>query len=83
MVRSVAGAALLVVLHLAQPEPAVLSGTHTPGFVVVGVNASFRLTRRLNLTLFADNLTDGNYRWHGSGVDRAGASVQRRTRYEF
>jgi len=42
-----------------------------------------RLTRRLNLTLFADNLTDRNYRWHGSGVDGAGASVQRRTRYEF
>lgn len=56
---------------------------HTPGFVVVGANAGFRLTRRLNLTLFADNLTDRNYRWHGSGVGAAGASVQLRTRYDF
>ena len=83
MVQSVAGAALLVVLHFAQPESVVLSGTHTPGFVVVGANTGVRLPRRLNLTLFAHNLTDRNYRWHGSGVDGVGASVQRRTRYEF
>ena len=48
----------------------------TPGFVVVGANAGFTLTQRLNLTLFADNLTDRNYRWHGSGVDATGASLQ-------
>ena len=57
--------------------------THTPGFVVVSANAGVRLTRGLDLTLFADNLTDRNYRWHGSGVDAAGASVQLRTSYEF
>ena len=56
---------------------------HLPGFVVVGANAGLRLTRRLNVTLFADNLTDRNYRWHGSGVDATGASLQLRTSYEF
>ena len=55
----------------------------TPGFVVLGANAGLRLTRRLKVTLFAENLTDRNYRWHGSGVDATGASLQLRTSYEF
>jgi hypothetical protein len=45
---------------------------HTPGFAVVGANAGFRLTQPLNLTLFADNLTDPNYRWRGSTPTRPG-----------
>ena len=56
---------------------------YTPGFVVVDANAGIRLTRRLNVTLFADNLADQNYRWHGSGVDAAGVSLQLRTTYAF
>ena len=57
--------------------------SHTPGFVVVSASAGFRLTRVMNLALFADNLTDRSYRWHGSGVDAAGVSIQIRTSYEF
>jgi len=56
---------------------------HTPGFLVVSANAGFRLAQGLHLTLFGDNLTDRNYRWHGSGVDAAGASIQLRTSYAF
>ena len=56
---------------------------HTPGFVVLHVNAGIRLTTGLHLTLFVENLTDRSYRWHGSGVDAAGASLQLRTTYEF
>ncbi|MGH9160845.1 MAG: TonB-dependent receptor [Vicinamibacteraceae bacterium] len=57
--------------------------TATPGFVVLGLRAGTRLTSRLDLTVIAENLTDRNYRWHGSGVDAPGVNVQVRTRWRF
>lgn len=57
--------------------------TTTPGFVVLGLRAGVHLTSRLDLTVIAENLTDRNYRWHGSGVDAPGVNVQVRTRWRF
>ncbi|MPY90446.1 MAG: TonB-dependent receptor [Luteitalea sp.] len=57
--------------------------TTTPGFAVLSLRGGLRLTSRLDLTVIADNLTDRNYRWHGSGVDAPGINVQVRTRWRF
>lgn len=57
--------------------------TTTPGFAVLGLRAGVRLTSRLDLTVIAENVTDRNYRWHGSGVDAPGVNVQIRTQWRF
>lgn len=57
--------------------------TSTPGFLVFGLRGGYRLTERTDLTLLAENLTDRNYRWHGSGVDAAGINLQIRARHRF
>ncbi len=57
--------------------------TSTPGFLVLGARAGWRLGSQVDLTLIADNLTDRNYRWHGSGVDGSGFNLQIKTRYRF
>lgn len=54
--------------------------TETPGFVVVGLRGGWRLSSRLDATVILDNLTDRNYRWHGSGVDAPGFSVATKIR---
>ena len=75
---------------LADVQSRVLGGemaaplyARTPEFVTLGARAGWQVTERLVVILIADNLTDRNYRWHGSGVDGAGVDVQLRTRYRF
>jgi len=67
---------------LAQVQARVLDGadasylfTNTPGFVVFGLRGGWRFSSRLDATVMLDNLTDRNYRWHGSGVDAPGVSL--------
>ena len=57
--------------------------TKTPGFTTVGARTGWRVTPNLELVVIADNLTDRNYRWHGSGVDAPGFNVQVQTQYAF
>ena len=57
--------------------------TRTPGFFVTSVRAGWRLNASVGMTLIVDNLTDRNYRWHGSGVDAPGISVQLKTKFSF
>lgn len=57
--------------------------TETPGFFVIGLRGGMRLGPHLDVSVLADNLTDENYRWHGSGVDAPGIGVQARVRYRF
>ena len=57
--------------------------TSSPGFLVLGARAGFSLADQADVTLLAENLTDRNYRWHGSGVDGAGVNLQLRLRYRF
>jgi hemoglobin/transferrin/lactoferrin receptor protein len=57
--------------------------TETPGFFVLGLRGGLHLGANLDLSVLADNLTDRNYRWHGSGVDAPGIGVQTRVRYRF
>jgi outer membrane receptor protein involved in Fe transport len=57
--------------------------TETPGFVVFGLRGGWRFGRQLELTVIGENLTDRNYRLHGSGVDGPGVNVEIRARYRF
>jgi hemoglobin/transferrin/lactoferrin receptor protein len=57
--------------------------TETPGFFVLGLRGGTRIGTNIDLSVLADNLTDKNYRWHGSGVDAPGFNVQARVRYRF
>ena len=57
--------------------------TSTPGFVVLGARAGWQVSRDVEFVAIADNLTDRNYRLHGSGVDGPGVNVQLRMRYRF
>ena len=55
----------------------------TPGFLTFGLRAGWQLHSNVELTVITENLTDRNYRWHGSGVDGPGANAQVRLRYTF
>jgi hemoglobin/transferrin/lactoferrin receptor protein len=57
--------------------------TETPGFMVFGLRGGRRFGPRVDLTLILENVTDRNYRLHGSGVDAPGFNVQMKTRYRF
>lgn len=57
--------------------------TETPGFFVLGLRGGTRIGTNFDVSVLADNLTDKNYRWHGSGVDAPGFNVQARVRYRF
>ena len=72
---------------LAEVQARVLNGadasflfTETPGFVVVSLRGGWRLSSRLDTTVILDNLTDRNYRWHGSGTDAPGVSLAAKLR---
>jgi outer membrane receptor protein involved in Fe transport len=67
---------------LGQAEAAPLY-SESSGFVVVGARAGFSVGPTTEITVIGENLTDRNYRWHGSGVDGPGANVQVRLRYRF
>lgn len=55
----------------------------TPGFLAFGARAGWQLHSNVELTVITENLTDRNYRWHGSGVDGPGANAQVRLHYTF
>ncbi|MEW6321518.1 MAG: TonB-dependent receptor [Acidobacteriota bacterium] len=55
----------------------------TPGFAVVGLRAGIPLARRVDLVLLGENLTDRNYRLHGSGLDEPGLNIQARLTVRF
>jgi hemoglobin/transferrin/lactoferrin receptor protein len=57
--------------------------TAHPGFVVFGLRGGVRVTRSLDVSMFAENVTDRNYRLYGSGVDAPGVNLQVRARYRF
>ena len=72
---------------LAQVQARLLNGadatylyTETPGFVVFTLRGGWRLSSRLDATVILDNLTDANYRWHGSGADAPGFSLAAKLR---
>ncbi|HTU99834.1 MAG TPA: TonB-dependent receptor [Luteitalea sp.] len=54
--------------------------TSTPGFLVISLRGGWRVTSRFDATVILDNLTDRNYRWHGSGVDAPGFSLAAKLR---
>jgi outer membrane receptor protein involved in Fe transport len=75
---------------LAQVQARVLAGQpssplflSTPGFVTIGFRAGWQPTPTIGVTVIGENLSDRNFRWHGSGVDAPGRSVQARIRYHF
>ncbi len=47
----------------------------TPGYAVVTLRGAARLHKYLRLTASVQNLTDGTYRIHGSGIDGPGLSA--------
>jgi len=47
----------------------------TPGFEVFSIRGGWRLDDQLRLTLALENITDENYRIHGSGQNEPGRSV--------
>ncbi len=49
--------------------------TATPGWVSVGIRGGWRLSERQQLTFALRNLTDANYRMHGSGFDAPGIGL--------
>lgn len=68
------------VLGVAEAAPLF---TTQPGFVVLGVRGGIRVTSRLDITVFGENLADVNYRLYGAGLDAPGRHLQVRTRYRF
>ena len=75
---------------LEEVQVRVLGGTEgiplfvkTPGFLTFGARAAWQVHPQLALTIIAENLTDRNYRWHGSGVDAPGFNLQLNTQFTF
>jgi len=57
--------------------------TRTAGFFTLGLRAGWRISDVIDIALLGENLTDRNYRIHGSGVDGPGVNLQARVRYRF
>ena len=57
--------------------------TSTPGFLVLGLRGGWQPARAVGVDVALDNLTDRNYRIHGSGVNGAGINAVIRTRIVF
>jgi len=55
----------------------------TPGYVVGSLRGGLTVLDSLQLTLALENLTDEDYRIHGSGVNEAGRSVVVQTEWIF
>ena len=55
----------------------------TPGYTIYSVRGGVDMTEDLSVTLAVENLTDKNYRVHGSGVNEAGTNFVFGFRYRF
>lgn len=49
--------------------------TETPGWATFGIRGQWQMTPRQSLLFALDNLTDANYRLHGSGFDSPGFNL--------
>jgi len=47
----------------------------TPGYVVAGLHGGFKFARFVSLSAGVENITDEDYRIHGSGLNEAGRSI--------
>ena len=47
----------------------------TPGFTILGISAGWHLSSKLDFSLQLENLTDQDYRVHGSGINGAGRNL--------
>lgn len=47
----------------------------TPGFMLLTLRGGLKLTKKIAGTLSIENLTDRDYRWHGSGSNEPGTNV--------
>ena len=47
----------------------------TPGYTVLNLRSSWRLSESLNLAVAVENVTDQNYRVHGSGLNETGRNL--------
>jgi hemoglobin/transferrin/lactoferrin receptor protein len=55
----------------------------TPGYTVWTLRGGFRPLEHLDVTLAVENLTDVDYRLHGSGINEPGTSAVLGLRYTF
>lgn len=55
----------------------------TPGYIVGTVRAGWNITRDISLTAAVENLTDHDYRIHGSGVNEPGRNIVATVRARF
>lgn len=55
----------------------------TPGYTVFNVRAGIDVTDDLTVTAAVENITDKDYRIHGSGVNEAGTNFIASVRYSF
>jgi len=62
-------------LALADVADARIPAGGTPGFVVVDVNLTYRIDRKLLVSVNFENLFDAAYRYHGSSVNGPGRGV--------
>lgn len=56
---------------------------NTPGYAVLHLRSTWRLTENVHADFAVMNLLDKNYRIHGSGVDAPGRNFFVRLRYQF
>lgn len=54
-----------------------------PGYTIGGLRAGWKWRRHLTLSAAVENLTDEDYRIHGSGLNEAGRNVSLTARLEF
>lgn len=47
----------------------------TPGYATLGIRGGWRVDERMSLTVALENMTDANYRVHGSGVNEPGINL--------
>jgi hemoglobin/transferrin/lactoferrin receptor protein len=55
----------------------------TPGYAVLTLRGGLRLARALDLTLALENVTDEDYRIHGSGVNEPGRNLVVQAKWTF
>lgn len=55
----------------------------TPGYDILDLLGTYRLRRDLNITIAVENITDEDYRVHGSGLNRPGRNLVVGLRWSF